>query len=135
MSEPLQGERPRHQNAPVVNTLATLLGGNYVNRSISKDTSYHVIPQVPRSIAAVAGLSRGAYYVPTNTGQLVPILDNRLDPDRYRSERSDRITTLNSATFFSRCRCRASHRDSRRIPRGDAKGTAVPASATTIISR
>ena len=40
------------------NTLATLLGGNYVNRFNLEGRSYQVIPQVPREHAAVAGVAR-----------------------------------------------------------------------------
>ena len=40
------------------NTLATLLGGNYVNRFNLEGRSYQVIPQVPRDHAAVAGSAR-----------------------------------------------------------------------------
>ena len=40
------------------NTLATLLGGNYVNRFNLEGRSYQVIPQVPREHPPVAGSAR-----------------------------------------------------------------------------
>src|SRR6195952_553389 len=58
--------------AQVGNTLATLLGGNYVNRFNLEGRSYQVIPQVPRG-ARLSPEALGGYYVPTNTGQLVPL--------------------------------------------------------------
>jgi multidrug efflux pump len=58
--------------ANIGNTLATLLGGNYVNRFNLEGRSYQVIPQVPRGIR-LSPESLGGYYVPTNTGQQVPL--------------------------------------------------------------
>ena len=46
------------------NTLATLLGGNYVNRFNLEGRSYQVIPQVPRDMR-LSPESLGEYYVPT----------------------------------------------------------------------
>jgi multidrug efflux pump len=58
--------------AQVGSTLATLLGGNYVNRFNLEGRSYQVIPQVPRD-KRLSPEALGGYYVPTNTGQLVPL--------------------------------------------------------------
>src|SRR4029450_9362688 len=58
--------------ASIGNTLATLLGGNYVNRFNLEGRSYQVIPQVPRAMR-LSPESLGGYYVPTNTGKLVPL--------------------------------------------------------------
>src|SRR5262249_5993113 len=58
--------------AQVGATLQTLLGGNYVNRFNLEGRSYQVIPQVPRD-KRLSPESLGGYYVPTNTGQLVPL--------------------------------------------------------------
>ena len=56
----------------VGNTLATLLGGNYVNRFNLEGRSYQVIPQVPRE-DRLSPEALGKYYVPTPTGQQVPL--------------------------------------------------------------
>src|ERR1700723_1685930 len=56
----------------VGNTLATLLGGNYVNRFNLEGRSYQVIPQVPRSMR-LSPESLGNYYLATATGQQVPL--------------------------------------------------------------
>ena len=70
------------------NTLATLLGGNYVNRFNLEGRSYQVIPQVPRE----------QRLSPEALGQLLcadldrpagAALDRGLDRDRDRSERAD----------------------------------------------
>jgi multidrug efflux pump len=79
-------------------TLATLLGGNYVNRFNLEGRSYQVIPQVPRSVR-LSPEALGGYYVPTNTGQLVPIstvvtIETGTDPNALTH-----YNQLNSATF------------------------------------
>ncbi|OJU99836.1 efflux RND transporter permease subunit, partial [Nitrobacter sp. 62-23] len=53
-------------------TLATLLGGNYVNRFNLQGRSYQVIPQVPRGLR-LSPESLDGYYVPSNTGQQIPL--------------------------------------------------------------
>src|SRR6202030_3560069 len=58
--------------ANIGNTLATLLGGNYVNRFNLEGRSYQVIPQVPRNIR-LSPESLGEYYVSTATGQQGPL--------------------------------------------------------------
>ena len=79
-------------------TLATLLGGNYVNRFNLEGRSYQVIPQVPRGMR-LSPESLGGYYVPTNTGQLVPLstivsIETGTDPNSLTH-----YNQLNSATF------------------------------------
>jgi multidrug efflux pump len=79
-------------------TLATLLGGNYVNRFNLEGRSYQVIPQVPRAVR-LSPEALGGYYVPTNTGQLVPIstvvsIETGTDPNALTH-----YNQLNSATF------------------------------------
>src|SRR6267143_1815536 len=64
------------------NTLATLLGGNYVNRFNLEGRSYQVIPQVPRD-RRLSSEALGGYYVPTAT-----------DPNALTH-----YNQLNSATF------------------------------------
>src|SRR5213595_324135 len=80
------------------NTLATLLGGNYVNRFNLEGRSYQVIPQVPRS-NRLSPESLGGYYVGTTTGQQVPLstlvsIETGTDPNSLTH-----YNQLNSATF------------------------------------
>src|SRR5712672_2951902 len=56
----------------VGSTLATLLGGNYVNRFNLEGRSYQVIPQVPRGLR-LSPEALGGYYVPSTSGQQVPL--------------------------------------------------------------
>jgi multidrug efflux pump len=84
--------------AQVGGTLATLLGGNYVNRFNLEGRSYQVIPQVPRG-TRLSPEALGGYYVPTNTGQLVPLstivsIETGTDPNALTH-----YNQLNSATF------------------------------------
>jgi multidrug efflux pump len=84
--------------AQVGGTLATLLGGNYVNRFNLEGRSYQVIPQVPRG-TRLSPEALGGYYVPTNTGQLVPLstivsIETGTDPNSLTH-----YNQLNSATF------------------------------------
>jgi multidrug efflux pump len=80
------------------NTLATLLGGNYVNRFNLEGRSYQVIPQVPRS-NRLSPESLGGYYVGTASGQQVPLstlvtIETGTDPNAL-----SHYNQLNSATF------------------------------------
>ena len=84
--------------ASVGNTLATLLGGNYVNRFNLEGRSYQVIPQVPRD-RRLSPEALGGYYVPTTTGQQVPLstivsIETGTDPNALTH-----YNQLNSATF------------------------------------
>ncbi len=84
--------------ANIGNTLATLLGGNYVNRFNLEGRSYQVIPQVPRNIR-LSPESLGGYYVPTSTGQQVPLstvvsIDTSTAPNALTH-----FNQLNAATF------------------------------------
>ena len=95
---PFQGERSRHQHGAGRRYAATLLGGNYVNRFNLEGRSYQVIPQVPRGMR-LSPESLGGYYVPTNTGQLVPLstivsIETGTDPNALTH-----YNQLNSATF------------------------------------
>src|SRR5258708_24555788 len=58
--------------ASIGNTLATLLGGNYVNRFNLEGRSHQVIPQVPRD-NRLSPECLGGYYVPTANGQQVQL--------------------------------------------------------------
>src|SRR6202048_1847442 len=80
------------------NTLATLLGGNYVNRFNLEGRSYQVIPQVPRD-QRLSPEALGGYYVPTTTGQQGPLstlvsIETATDPNALTH-----YNQLNSATF------------------------------------
>jgi multidrug efflux pump len=79
-------------------TLALLVGENYVNRFDFNGRSYQVIPQVPRrDRLAPEDLSR--YYVRTAGGTLVPLasvvtIDTGIDPNAL-----SQFNQLNAATF------------------------------------
>ena len=79
-------------------SLATLLGGNYVNRFNLYGRSYQVIPQVPREYRLTADwLQR--YQVRTTTGALVPLssvatVGHSVQPNALTS-----FQQLNSATL------------------------------------
>lgn len=80
------------------NTLSTLLGGNYTNRFNLEGRSYQVIPQVPRGLR-ISPESLANYYVPTATGQQVPLstlvsITTATDPNAL-----SHYNQLNSATF------------------------------------
>jgi multidrug efflux pump len=84
--------------ANIGSTLATLLGGNYVNRFNLEGRSYQVIPQVPRE-SRLSPEALGNYYLPTSTGQQVPLstivsVETATDPNALTH-----YNQLNSATF------------------------------------
>ena len=58
--------------ADIGSSLATLLGGNYVNRFNLEGRSYEVIPQVPRDFRLTSDWLK-RYRVRTSSGQLVPL--------------------------------------------------------------
>jgi multidrug efflux pump len=79
-------------------TLATLLGGNYVNRFNLQGRSYQVIPQVPRGLR-LSPESLDGYYVPSITGQQIPLstlvtIKTDTDPNALTH-----YNQLNAATF------------------------------------
>jgi multidrug efflux pump len=78
--------------------LATMLGGNYVNRFNLEGRSYQVIPQVPRE-KRLTPESLGNYYVTSSTGQQLPLstvvsITTGTDPNALTH-----YNQLNSATF------------------------------------
>ena len=116
--------------AQVGATLQTLLGGNYVNRFNLEGRSYQVIPQVPRGMR-LSPESLGGYYVPTNTGQLVPLstivsIETATDPNSLTH-----YNQLNSATF-SAVPMPASPSDKRSTSWRARRRSCRPASATII---
>ncbi len=79
-------------------TLATLLGGNYVNRSNIQGRSYQVIPQVPRAYRESPERLL-EYQVRSELGKMVPLssfisLDETVQPNSLAT-----FQQLNSATF------------------------------------
>jgi multidrug efflux pump len=80
------------------NALATLLGGNYVNRFNLEGRSYEVIPQVPRELR----LSRERitqHYIETRSGEPIPLstvvrIGTGTEPNALTQ-----FNQLNSATF------------------------------------
>jgi multidrug efflux pump len=82
----------------VGNALATLLGGNYINRFNLEGRSYQVIPQVPRD-KRLSPEALDNYYVPALGGQLVRLstivsVETGIDPNALTH-----YNQLNSATF------------------------------------
>ena len=82
----------------VGNTLATLLGGNYVNRFNLEGRSYQVIPQVPRELR-ITPESLGNYYVPTTSGRQVPLSTIVSIQTATNPNALTHFNQLNSATF------------------------------------
>jgi len=82
----------------VADTLAALVGENYVNRFNMNGRSYDVIPQVPRA-DRLSPDSLGKYYIKTASGQLMPLstimdITTGSDPNKLTQ-----FNQLNSATF------------------------------------
>jgi multidrug efflux pump len=80
------------------NTLATLLGGNYVNRFNLEGRSYQVIPQVPRGLR-LSPEALEKYYVATTGGRQIPLstivtIETMTNPNALTH-----YNQLNSATF------------------------------------
>ncbi|MFM2479810.1 efflux RND transporter permease subunit [Celerinatantimonas sp. YJH-8] len=82
----------------IANTLAVLVGENYVNRFNWFDRSYDVITQVPQK-NRLTPENLGQYYVRTATGQLIPLstvvkVDVRPQPNKL-----PQFNQMNSATL------------------------------------
>ncbi|MFZ0729045.1 MAG: multidrug efflux RND transporter permease subunit [Methylovirgula sp.] len=80
------------------NTLALMLGGNYVNWFNLEGRSYEVIPQVPRTFRLTPELLTH-YYVPSLAGEQIPLstvvsISTATDPNALTH-----FNQLNSATF------------------------------------
>jgi multidrug efflux pump len=90
----------------VGSSMATLLGGNYVNRFNLYGRSYQVIPQVPREFRIDADwLTR--YQVRTRAGELVPLstvvtLRNTVQPNALTSFQQLNSATLSGVPFPGR---------------------------------
>jgi multidrug efflux pump len=79
-------------------TLATLLGGNYVNRFSLEGRSYEVIPQVPRELR-LAPERLGQYYVKTRSGDSIPLATVVKITTGTEPNALTQYNQLNSATF------------------------------------
>ncbi|HLG90172.1 MAG TPA: efflux RND transporter permease subunit [Alphaproteobacteria bacterium] len=82
----------------IANTLAALVGENYVNRFNLNGRSYEVIPQVPRS-SRLSADQLTKFYVATASGQQIPLstlvsVENTTEPNALVE-----YNQLNSATF------------------------------------
>jgi multidrug efflux pump len=90
----------------VGSSLATLLGGNYVNRFDLYGRSYEVIPQVPRDYRLTSDwLSR--YRVRTGTGELAPLsavatLTTDIQPNALTSFQQQNAATISGVPFPGR---------------------------------
>jgi hydrophobe/amphiphile efflux-1 (HAE1) family protein len=90
----------------VGSSLATLLGGNYVNRFDLFGRSYEVIPQAPREYRLTADwLSR--YRVRTGTGELAPLsavatVSTNVQPNALTSFQQQNAATLSGVPFPGR---------------------------------
>ncbi|HYH71388.1 MAG TPA: efflux RND transporter permease subunit [Methyloceanibacter sp.] len=84
--------------ADIGNSLATLLGGNYVNLFDMYGRSYQVIPQVPREYRVDANwLTR--YQVRTGSGALVPLSNIATVTQKVQPNSLTNFQQLNSATL------------------------------------
>ncbi len=79
-------------------SLATLLGGNYVNRFNLYGRSYQVIPQVPRDFRLSADWLK-RYQVRTTTGALVPLSSVASVQQSVQPNALTSFQQLNSATL------------------------------------
>jgi len=79
------------------NSLATLLGGNYINRFSREGESYQVIPQVPDEYRSSPEKIKN-YYVSTGT-QLIPLSSIANVHTQSRPNSLSQFQQLNSATL------------------------------------
>ena len=79
-------------------TLAVLVGENFINRFDLQGRSYEVIPQVPRALRLAPDLLT-QYYVPTASGQQVPISTVVSVKNVTEANALSQYNQLNSATF------------------------------------
>jgi len=83
--------------AEIGRALATLLGGNYVNRFNLMGRSYQVIPQVARRYRLDAGMLDD-YYLRTRSGELVPLASIVSLEDSVQPSKLTQFQQLNSVT-------------------------------------
>ncbi len=79
-------------------TLAVLVGENFINRFDLQGRSYEVIPQVPRALRLTPDLLT-QYYVPTASGQQVPLSTVVSVKNVTEANALTQYNQINSATF------------------------------------
>src|SRR5829696_2495437 len=84
--------------AAIGETLALLVGENYVNRLNMQGRSYQVIPQVPR-LQRLSPETLTQFYVASATGQQVPLSNLVTVKTTTAANALTRYNQLNSATF------------------------------------
>ena len=82
----------------IADTLATMVGENYVNRFNWHDRSYDVIAQVPAAQRMTPD-NLGQYYVKTASGALVPLSTVTKVTMRPEANRLTQFNQMNSATL------------------------------------
>jgi len=82
----------------VGDTLATMVGENYVNRFSLEGRSYEVIPQVPRA-ARLTPERLAQFYVNTSSGEQVPLSTIVTARTEVEPNNLSRYNQLNAATF------------------------------------
>ncbi len=80
------------------NTLATFMGGNYVNRFNLMGRSYQVIPQAPR-IDRLSADSMMDFYVPTKSGHQIALSTIATTSVVVEPNQLTQFNQINSATF------------------------------------
>lgn len=84
--------------AEIADTLAVLVGENYVNRFNWHDRSYDVIAQVPRD-KRVTPDNLGQYYVKAGSGALIPLSTVAKVEMRPQPNKLPQFNQMNSATL------------------------------------
>ncbi|AGH50410.1 acriflavin resistance protein [Sphingomonas sp. MM-1] len=82
----------------IADTLAILVGENYINRFNWHDRSYDVITQVPRDQRLTPD-NLGRYYVKAKTGEMVPLATVVRIDMRPEANRLPQFNQMNSATL------------------------------------
>ena len=88
--------------ADIGDSLATLLGGNYVNRFNLYGRSYEVIPQVPRDFRLTRGLADAISGAHRRAGELVPLSTVASVSKTVQPNALTNFQQLNSATLSGR---------------------------------
>ncbi|MFA5629959.1 MAG: efflux RND transporter permease subunit [Porticoccaceae bacterium] len=82
----------------IADTLAVLVGENYINRFNWYDRSYDVIAQVPRE-QRLSPENLGQYYVKTESGELVPLSTVTSVEVRPQANRLPQFNQMNATTL------------------------------------
>ena len=101
-------------------SLATLLGGNYVNRFNLYGRSYQVIPQVPRDFRLTADWLK-RYQVRTAAGALVPLSSVATVEPVGAAQRADELPAAQFGDPVGRAVSRPHGRRGHRLPEGDGR--------------